>query len=1175
MNLTLTLSKTNYFYIQIKLLLTLKSNIMRKIKLFLATMLSIFAWTGAMAQTAVTDVSQLSNTKVYTIECPRGALVLNNNQDALVSSHKSTKTAVNDKAATDEASKQFCIIKYDGLYYLYSPKLKKFAGLKGQDVAFSNFTHVAFQITTDGTGGLDGSVFRLKAPKFNYYINNNNGGGIVLNSYSTPEGGNTMTFYEVEGASVNEEEVLAALCTEYLDDHKVYKINNLRVTTWTANADGTALTGTKAYAAASEAYQQFAFINRDGNLYMYNLGTKKFLGLDGDNVILTSDKTKFTPIAYSETYNQTYPFKFFLPAKNWYFNGQNTGGFLINAWSSEDDGNRHQLVEVNQVNVYDEMLDYFESPYWDVTYNVYYNGTKVDEAVVNCKRNAAPDLPVAKRKPFMTYTYDKAAIEDGVTEVNVTATWNGPFVISSDFATAHWYDMAMRNTWYVTSDVKDNDGAYKTQNANTMGLVEDSYQWAFIGNPWEGFKIINKAAGEGKSFGWVDDEAKNQGIPTIMADDEGNHAWNIIPSTNTTVAAGSFCLNIPGTNLSINQYGGAGGSVKFWDSTGNIGDAGSAFTVFDVPTNFAAFVKSEISPAFEADAKYFVLTDAAKTGIGYDPAYKEECPFETYKSLKEKLTAAMSDATNFVLPETGHYILKNKNYGTYMGIDPTDANMYGNYQNVTAAKHIVKLTKNNDNTYTIGLMGKFAPATVAASADVTASSEAGNYTVVVTTPGYVAFQADTEQQYSCLHCAKGSEIVGWEASADASQWEVIDATTVDYTIGEEGYATAYMPCPVNFAETVPVTIPEAKGVWTFDNPENPMAGKGTATMGATGGVTIADGVVTVPVGDKLIMNTNANATELKNYTFMMDIMVPADKGSDESLNPYTALFQNKPNNDDDGSFFIYWHKTNGRKIGVNSGGLGYGGSIELGTWYRVVFVSNNSTATVYVNGEKTGAATSAVEQHWTLKDRVLFFADNDGEENMVKTSEIRFWDQPLTAEQVAVLSTVGTNDMASSSETGVKAYSGKINGNYLTLNEINGIVPEKTPVVLKGNPGTYSFLIPKDILGLPHIENDLEGTLEPIDATGKYVLAQPEGEKIGFYLANEGEIAATKAYIDRASNTGPLVKAFYFNGDGTTSINSLTPALSEGEGAIYNIAGQRINKLQKGINIVNGKKILK
>ena len=37
---------------------------------------------------------------------------------------------------------------------------------------------------------------------------------------------------------------------------------------------------------------------------------------------------------------------------------------------------------------------------------------------------------------------------------------------------------------------------------------------------------------------------------------------------------------------------------------------------------------------------------------------------------------------------------------------------------------------------------------------------------------------------------------------------------------------------------------------------------------------------------------------------------------------------------------------------------------------------------------------------------------------------------------------------------------------------------------------------------------------------------------------------------------------------------SLTPSLSEGEGAIYNLAGQRIYKLQRGINILNGKKVV-
>ena len=49
----------------------------------------------------------------------------------------------------------------------------------------------------------------------------------------------------------------------------------------------------------------------------------------------------------------------------------------------------------------------------------------------------------------------------------------------------------------------------------------------------------------------------------------------------------------------------------------------------------------------------------------------------------------------------------------------------------------------------------------------------------------------------------------------------------------------------------------------------------------------------------------------------------------------------------------------------------------------------------------------------------------------------------------------------------------------------------------------------------------------------------------------------------------------YFTADTITRSNSLTPALSKGEGAIYNLSGQRVNKpVQKGLYIINGKKVV-
>ena len=71
--------------------------------------------------------------------------------------------------------------------------------------------------------------------------------------------------------------------------------------------------------------------------------------------------------------------------------------------------------------------------------------------------------------------------------------------------------------------------------------------------------------------------------------------------------------------------------------------------------------------------------------------------------------------------------------------------------------------------------------------------------------------------------------------------------------------------------------------------------------------------------------------------------------------------------------------------------------------------------------------------------------------------------------------------------------------------------------------------------------------------------------------ATSNTLKGFRAYFTVDSN----VKALNFDFDDDATGISLTPALSEGEGAIYNVAGQRMNKMQKGINIVNGKKILR
>ena len=152
---------------------------------------------------------------------------------------------------------------------------------------------------------------------------------------------------------------------------------------------------------------------------------------------------------------------------------------------------------------------------------------------------------------------------------------------------------------------------------------------------------------------------------------------------------------------------------------------------------------------------------------------------------------------------------------------------------------------------------------------------------------------------------------------------------------------------------------------------------------------------------------------------------------------------------------------------------------------------------------------------------------------------------------------------------GVEAFAGVEDGAYLKLNAIEGKIAAGEPVVLKGAAGFYSFAPTTDAVSAE--QNHLFGAAEDTDAAGKYVLAKPEGKPAGFYLADKGTIKAGKAYLLQAEG----VKAFLFSEESETAIGNVNVNDNVNAGVIYNLSGQRVSKLQKGINIVNGKKVLK
>ena len=173
----------------------------------------------------------------------------------------------------------------------------------------------------------------------------------------------------------------------------------------------------------------------------------------------------------------------------------------------------------------------------------------------------------------------------------------------------------------------------------------------------------------------------------------------------------------------------------------------------------------------------------------------------------------------------------------------------------------------------------------------------------------------------------------------------------------------------------------------------------------------------------------------------------------------------------------------------------------------------------------------------------------------------------------------------------VKAYAPTKSGDFIVPGDGATTINAGTPVLLIGEEGATSVTatIGSSYVTAPTTTNALTGvfsgqTIDTRAETGvNYVLGKDatNSNRIGFYHVNNENFAlnANRAYLKLDGSGDPAhvkgyVISFDFDDDDATGVTS--PLEETGEGAsIYNLSGQRMNKMQKGINIVNGKKILK
>ena len=218
---------------------------------------------------------------------------------------------------------------------------------------------------------------------------------------------------------------------------------------------------------------------------------------------------------------------------------------------------------------------------------------------------------------------------------------------------------------------------------------------------------------------------------------------------------------------------------------------------------------------------------------------------------------------------------------------------------------------------------------------------------------------------------------------------------------------------------------------------------------------------------------------------------------------------------------------------------------------------------------------------------INFQTPGDGNEHNVVVSNIevkRAQSVDLAVSSALYGTFVAPFDVTIPSGVKVKAYTvDGVEGNTLTLTEKVTTIPANTPVVLESEAevaatACYGYAVPvaEPKSGL------LTGTYEEIRAAeGTYIL-QNQGGKVGFYQVDysklsdeENEAGKPKVKPNRAYLTAPAggagVKAFFFGG-GEDAIKSVFEGVAAGE--VYDLSGRKLSKLQRGVNIVNGKKVI-
>lgn len=521
-------------------------------------------------------------------------------------------------------------------------------------------------------------------------------------------------------------------------------------------------------------------------------------------------------------------------------------------------------------------MEFFKvSGYTSITYNYLYNGQVVGSETLHAY--VGSEFPSPTTLPaFVTGKIPEGTVTAGTTEYSVDCTWDGPFAISESVQNATWYAVGLHTAPYY---LHNTDGAesmtlaaeQQTIDASTIEAF-DAQMWCFVGNPFDGFKIYNKAAGAGKILSSSTTMSGNNGGSTypILMDEaslpEGNNTtWDVTPSTNISGVNGFY---IAQHGLAGNRMNLRDGRLAYWSTNA---DHGSTFRVLNLQALYNAELGTYVS--------------VSQSHQGYVGALKSEI-IEQYQSTIDALTAGTSSPEAYVtlynafnkpentiaLTDGGYYRLHCAPVrGNFvLAVDAENMGLKSAAPSTSDASQIWKAVRTDDGKYKLMAQGYAIGGDNSLSLVDEAEAATFYFGKNLTTdsngdPNLIWF-FDTTHAESNNDKASGSTALNVDQSLNitllpnrygASAWLVEEVTTLDVTmntVDNETWATLYLPFSV--------TTPEGVTAYTgTQKDENTIE----LTAVANGVIPAGTGVVLKGTTDSYTLTlTNDEAAPVKN-----------------------------------------------------------------------------------------------------------------------------------------------------------------------------------------------------------------------------------------------------------------------------------------------------------------------